>query len=442
MSKDTITITSIGDCAICYDTIKPSKRIKNYIACPNGKCDAVYHTNCFMKGIESSSGTIKCFTCDKEMNEKFMYQSLGPTNKDKYRKYMASKDLEKEKNLLPSAQLFLTELKRAEKLEIEAANVDREIKRLKLLAGQYRSEAYRIRNGSQKVTKERATFICPCPSKDCKGFLNTKYFCTLCDTKVCSHCRADITGKEEEHKCNEDDVKSADLIKRITKPCPECGVRIHRPSGCDHMFCTAPDCNTSWSWSTGRKIDESKNTNEYYYAWKRKQPGGLAPVNVNCRATAENVFRSLTYYRDIMRDKKFYYLLRKLHHIISIDIPKFRQNPFEANRDLALKYLTDEYDEKDWSRELKKRRKKSVIYTELHKILEAYVESSADMLREYIALSPRQISIGLPEAKLAQLRKLQSSLYLRITKLRDILQKEINNMFEVFDSKMTFSIIV
>ena len=53
------------------------------------------------------------------------------------------------------------------------------------------------------------------PKDNCLGFLSTKWKCGLCETKVCSKCLAIKEGLP--HECNEDDVKSAELIKKETK---------------------------------------------------------------------------------------------------------------------------------------------------------------------------------------------------------------------------------
>ena len=52
----------------------------------------------------------------------------------------------------------------------------------------------------------------------------------------------------KEHKCNEDDINTAKLLKKDTKYCPKCNFGITKISGCDVMFCT--QCNTSFNWKT------------------------------------------------------------------------------------------------------------------------------------------------------------------------------------------------
>ena len=90
----------------------------------------------------------------------------------------------------------------------------------------------------------------PCPNKDCKGFLNDKYDCPICEKKFCKDCLEEKNPKEE-HKCNEELVETVKMIRKESKPCPTCGEFISKISGCDQMFCTG--CGTAFSWITGQK---------------------------------------------------------------------------------------------------------------------------------------------------------------------------------------------
>ena len=68
----------------------------------------------------------------------------------------------------------------------------------------------------------------------CKGHV-LNYKCVICDTMICDKC---LVINEDEHKCKEDDIKSAELILKDTKPCPSCKTRIYKIDGCDQMWCT------------------------------------------------------------------------------------------------------------------------------------------------------------------------------------------------------------
>ena len=104
--------------------------------------------------------------------------------------------------------------------------------------------------------KERKKFIRKCPDKGCRGFLSIRWKCEMCDKTVCSKCLEikPTLPKEEnctivEHVCNPDNIKTAELLKKDTRPCPSCGEQITKISGCDQMWC--PSCKNAWSWNRG-----------------------------------------------------------------------------------------------------------------------------------------------------------------------------------------------
>ena len=75
-------------------------------------------------------------------------------------------------------------------------------------------------------------------------------------------------------------VKTAELIKKDTKPCPSCGERIQKIQGCDQMWCIK--CHQAFSWKTGA-IDSGPIHNPHYYELQRRG-GNLAraPGDVLC----------------------------------------------------------------------------------------------------------------------------------------------------------------
>ena len=123
--------------------------------------------------------------------------------------------------------------------------------------------------------KDKREFKQKCPKDNCLGFLSTKWKCGLCETKVCSKCLA-IKEEGLPHECNEDDVKSAELIKKETRSCPSCGTNIYKILGCDQMWCV--QCHTAFSWKTGMKLTGIIH-NPHFFQWQANG-GEAAPVNL------------------------------------------------------------------------------------------------------------------------------------------------------------------
>jgi hypothetical protein len=135
---------------------------------------------------------------------------------------------------------------------------------------------WRIKNGKDKGTAEQK-FIMPCSQESCRGFLSTAYKCGICNLFTCPKCLEIVGDKKTnpDHVCDEDNVKSAELIKATTKPCPGCGERIQKMEGCDQMWCTS--CHTAFSWKTG-EIDTGTIHNPHFYQFQRNNQGA-APRN-------------------------------------------------------------------------------------------------------------------------------------------------------------------
>ena len=81
--------------------------------------------------------------------------------------------------------------------------------------------------------EDKKKFIRKCPVSDCNGFLSQAWKCGLCETWSCSKC-FEVKGKtnDEEHVCTADNLATAELIRRDTKPCPKCGEMISKIDGC------------------------------------------------------------------------------------------------------------------------------------------------------------------------------------------------------------------
>jgi hypothetical protein len=129
----------------------------------------------------------------------------------------------------------------------------------------------------RKTKGENRKFIMPCPGETCRGFLSSQYKCEICCLWTCKQCCCIIgESKEIPHECNEDAVASAELIKKSTRPCPTCGIRITKISGCDQMWCV--ECRTAFSWNTG-EIETGVVHNPHFYEYREITGNRGAEVN-------------------------------------------------------------------------------------------------------------------------------------------------------------------
>lgn len=167
-------------------------------------------------------------------------------------------------------------LQQENECKLECAHLSRPIRH------RIRDLTLQLNEGATETPKERKEFIKKCPAEGCAGFLSTQWKCGLCDTKVCSKC-LEIKGTGD-HECKEEDVKSAEFIKKNSKACPKCGVFIHKTSGCSQMWCT--ECKTAFDWNTLKVITSGLFHNPHYIEWSRQTgrtfEGRIAAVNGVC----------------------------------------------------------------------------------------------------------------------------------------------------------------
>lgn len=129
----------------------------------------------------------------------------------------------------------------------------------------------------------------PCPKEGCLGYICDEWECGVCYTKICQSCmlvkedKKDKDGVEIKHECKEEDVESTKQIRKDSRNCPNCRVRIFRTEGCNQMWCTM--CKTFFRWDN-LEIIRSKNVHNPHYAEYVQK--NLAAANENTDYNAHN----------------------------------------------------------------------------------------------------------------------------------------------------------
>jgi hypothetical protein len=136
----------------------------------------------------------------------------------------------------------------------------------------------------EKTAVVKSIYNRPCSNSTCNGMLKSNSnLCSICDHITCSKCLQPYNKDIKDHTCNEDDIKTAKLLKKDTKYCPKCNFGITKISGCDVMFCT--QCNTSFNWKTMEILTKNLH-NPHYLEYLRKNGTQRQRDNVvnNCIA--------------------------------------------------------------------------------------------------------------------------------------------------------------
>tara|TARA_R110001599_G_scaffold140049_3_gene319958 strand:+ start:743 stop:2350 length:1608 start_codon:yes stop_codon:yes gene_type:complete len=276
------------ECEICIEIYT---KIKSRVQC--SKCDFECCKHCVQEYLlhQTNMEEPHCMKCREQWNDEFLYNKLNKTFINSiYRKSYKERLFNIEKSRIPETMNMVENYKKTTQIRKENQTISETIK---LLIKQIRElDTQKSQNVNQlhyyeqgqtppneeksQEKNEKRQFIHNCPTEDCKGFLSSAWKCNVCENWACSKCFEGLgPSKDPNHTCQEDQLKSAQLIKKETHPCPKCAVPIFKISGCDQMWCT--QCTIAFSWKTGKIITNRTMHNPHYYQYIRQ--GGHAPRN-------------------------------------------------------------------------------------------------------------------------------------------------------------------
>ena len=260
------------DCSVCAKTFNQS--INKEVICPNPECSYSACKECIRTYLTTTVADPHCMACKRPYESEFQTRNLNSSwVKGVFREHRKQLLVEREIAQIPQTMPFVERYNQLSNLRARLAEYKQQIERLKQTLNDTIAEKDAVTNmirdieaGSAGPAEKRA-FVMPCSYDGCNGFLSTQYKCGVCARYTCSRCHCGIGDQKTnpEHTCNPDDVKSAEAIKQDSKPCPTCGTRISRVSGCAQMWC--PNCKQAWNWNTGR-IDNGYIHNPHFQEWQ------------------------------------------------------------------------------------------------------------------------------------------------------------------------------
>jgi len=294
------------ECYCCCDTFNKTNRMK--IVCPNPQCEYRVCKACARQYILSTTELPHCMDCKVTWNQRFIVSQLNTsfTNND-YKKHRKALLTDRQISMLPETMPAVARAQQREEYEDKQNEISGEVKELRRKIKELQREQEQIRrdyytNNNTDIEQETRKFILPCPDEECRGFLSTAYKCELCKYYACPKCLV-LTGKERhdpDHVCDEELVKTTQLIRESSKPCPTCGERIMKASGCDQMWCTK--CQTAFSWKTGL-VDKGIIHNPHYFQFQRNNQNGQQirnPGDMVCGGLPNNWWRIRNLLRTIL----------------------------------------------------------------------------------------------------------------------------------------------
>lgn len=391
-------------CSICIEKFTKQPHRKE-AKCPY--CDIKACTTCTQTYLIGTHEDPHCMGCRRGWTREVLDTILLTTwiNGD-YKKRREDILFDRERSRLPAAQIIVERRKQAierESIRTDLINRIREMEaKLTSLRNDYTHELqifHQLQNGrdpfatgEKKPEEERRVFIMPCPASGCRGFLSTAYKCGVCEIYVCPDCR-EIKGasRDTEHTCNPDTVATVQRLKRECRGCPECGTNIFKIEGCDQMYCT--NCNTPFSWISGKKITNGAIHNPHYFEYLRVTNGGVMPRNpgdIPCIANLPNAWQ---FQREVTRvyfvqakpeiaeyADTLYVALNSITHIQHVEINRMTTRAEDSdNTEINVRYILGEIDQKAWKQGLQQKEKRRAKKDEIRMRYEAFVGACVDI---------------------------------------------------------------
>jgi hypothetical protein len=342
--------------------------------------------------------------CRKHWNQKFLVTNLNKSfvTKD-FKEHRQILLCDREISKLPETMELAAKYKQKKLLQNQVDSISLQIKNIdiernKLLENKYNLE-FQIRQVNSTNTKDRRQFIMACSNEDCRGFLNTNYKCEICNLFTCSKC-LEIIGpsKNDEHKCDENSIESAKLIKKDTKPCPSCGTRISKISGCDQMWC--PECKNAFSWNTG-KIENGVIHNPHFFEYQRNNNSQKRNNNQNGlnMCNTDNIPEFYLFNRIVLRPLKqiketeiydaVSNLYRLISHISRVEITKldYQIENYSNTDALRVEYIHKEINKEEMTKAVYLKDKNRRKMTEILQVYDLIRNVGKDILNGILNLN-------------------------------------------------------
>ena len=369
-------------CSICCEPHNNSTR--QNVKCEYGDCGFEACKMCVRQYLLTTANEPHCMNCKKSWGQEFLVRKLNRSFVTSDYKVHRSKLLcEREISKLPETMTAAENYRDSEKefnaydkCQEKINELNNELKHIKQVANQHWRNGNLIRFGG-KTEQAKREFIMPCQNDGCRGFLSTAYKCGLCSVYTCPKC-LEVIGhnKDDPHDCKKENIQSAEMIKKDTKPCPCCGTRIFKIDGCDQMWCS--NCHKAWSWRTG-KIDNGVVHNPHYYEFQRNGGATIprAPGDEVCGGllnfyTVRVDILSKIHDRSLVRD------VARLHHMLAhmvhVDLHRLRQETTQedTNEALRVQYILGNIEKEEMSKDIYRKdvaRRKALEQVQVYEIL-------------------------------------------------------------------------
>lgn len=220
--------------------------------------------------------------------------------------------------------------------------------------------------------------VSKCPNVSCKGYVSDAHSCDICGKHVCTHC---LQIQDANHECNENEKKSIQYMIKSAKPCPNCGIFIHKLEGCDQMWCVY--CKHGFSWKTNRvNLNSEHIHNPHYFEWLLENTKNM---DTPCR---NDFIRSVSHklggeHESVSWMLLFYRLHGHIQYVTNRYYTILNENE-STNLDVRLLWLKNELTENKMKTILHKRYKSKSMRQHIYQIFHVFIQISSRHLHEFM----------------------------------------------------------
>lgn len=433
------------ECPICIESYNKSTRCE--IDCT--KCDFVCCKTCFKRYITDPDHYLICMSCSVEFDRASLQARVGKGfMQTTYRNIREIVLYEQERALFAATQEIIEHKLKIRSLQKQLSNIDEDYENIRkqrtvpLKEFRYSTEIMTVSEAIDKYlqlalnvdlvdeqlhdarknlqteiedlegssSKLKRTYILPCTTTSCKGMLSSEntneqghYKCSICDSSTCDKCKMAVQNIS--HQCDPDVLKSLQYLESTSKPCPSCGIPIHKTSGCSQMFCTS--CHASFDWNTLR-LNNGTVHNPYHATWLRENHGRSREVgDIQCgrELDIDIAVRLAGHFEKALRQEnkvstqttaESNYLFESIRvgihhtHVTLVSLARNR-NGHHTNQSLRVRLLMNEMTEDDFKKEIQRRDKSASKRNDYLHIVQTYRDSITDIIWPFVeAISMRR----------------------------------------------------
>ena len=384
--------TTSNNCVICEE--KSNKNTHAPITCNFCNFEAC-RTCCETYLLSQTDAKCMNTACGKPWDRKFMVSAFPKSfMTNQWKKHREQVFLDKELALLPATQPIVEDRNRKIKISKKIEEIDNLIRDLLV---KKRELQYAMATPYKDKTRV-SHFVRACADPECRGYLSSQWMCGLCEKHACKGCHVLLDINERQpHVCNPDELATAKLLDKDTKPCPSCKTGIFKIEGCDQMWCT--QCKTAFSWRTG--AIETVIHNPHFYEWQRRTGGEARrnPGDVMCgqeithqimenlsrrlRISATANTRGAPVYKTPLSKTLYdraYVVVRSIIHLRAIQLPDYRVGDNENNLELRVSYMRQEIDKDMFMQRIQRSNKQFEKKREIYNIISLFIQTMTDIM--------------------------------------------------------------